>query len=273
MSNEPEEIIETTAFIAALQAQDAEAWELFIRHYGQKLYDYLVNKLPTHESIEDVLSEVFMAMVSTIGQWPPEVKLSTFVYSIANHKVADYWRRQTTKVELAEVANPEFNELLAQLPADTQQALLLRYHIGLSIPETAQVLGRTVKATESLLKRARQQFHEMSEEPPEAVLIAAPVERGAPEMRAVFGAVYPLLLLQKQLNQQNGMSEEARIFAHAQRQVEQMGNTTPATSFPEALRRIVQEAILPDPIPLLQQLFLLQQLLSRHYHYNTSGQL
>jgi len=273
MSNEPEEITETPAFIAALQAQDAEAWALFIRHYGQKLYGYLANKLPTHESVEDVLAEILMAMVSTIGQWVPEVKLSTFVYSIANRKVADYWRRRTTTVELADLPHTETRDLLAQLPEATQDVLLLRYYVGLSIAEIAQILGRPMKATESLLRRARQQLLEISTAPPETLIFEPKVEHNSLEVKNVFGAVYPLLLLQKLLNQQNGMSEEAQIFAHAQRQVEQMATTTPATSFPEALRRIVQEAILPDPMPLLQQLLLLQQFPSRHYHYNTSGQL
>ena len=49
----------------------------------------------------------------------------------------------------------EFREALASLPENTRQALLLRYREGFSVGEVAQILGRSYKATESLLSRAR----------------------------------------------------------------------------------------------------------------------
>jgi RNA polymerase sigma factor (sigma-70 family) len=80
--------------------------------------------------------------------------------------VADYWRRLRVTQELTEWiatdapdhARIEVFEALAELPEQSQQALLLRYYVGLSVGEIAEVLGRSYKATESLLSRVRRQF-------------------------------------------------------------------------------------------------------------------
>jgi RNA polymerase sigma-70 factor (ECF subfamily) len=47
---------------------------------------------------------------------------------------------------------------MAQLPADQRLALLFRYLDGLSVREVAEAIGRSEKATESLLARGRESF-------------------------------------------------------------------------------------------------------------------
>ena len=47
---------------------------------------------------------------------------------------------------------------IAQLPADQRIALLFRYLDGLTVREVSTVIGRSEKATESLLSRARDGF-------------------------------------------------------------------------------------------------------------------
>ena len=49
-------------------------------------------------------------------------------------------------------------EVLDRLGAHHRAALTLRYLDGLSVPEVADLLGRTVHATEALLVRARNAF-------------------------------------------------------------------------------------------------------------------
>jgi RNA polymerase sigma-70 factor (ECF subfamily) len=50
------------------------------------------------------------------------------------------------------------HEVLGRLGAHHRSALTLRYLDGLSVPEVAEHLGRTVHATEALLVRARVAF-------------------------------------------------------------------------------------------------------------------
>ena len=51
-----------------------------------------------------------------------------------------------------------------QLGAHHRSALTLRYLDGLSVPECAAVLDRTVHATEALLMRAKRAFRDIYEE-------------------------------------------------------------------------------------------------------------
>ena len=55
-------------------------------------------------------------------------------------------------------------EVLAELGAHHRAALTLRYLDGLSVPEVARELDRTVHATEALLVRARRAFRSAYEE-------------------------------------------------------------------------------------------------------------
>jgi RNA polymerase sigma-70 factor (ECF subfamily) len=154
------------AFLRRLQEGDDVAWSKFIDEWNPRLYSYLKYNLRNSDEIEDVLGETLLAVVQAIRNFDGNVTLSTFVYSIAYRKVADYWRRFRVSYELTEwiaVSGPqdtsiEVYEALAGLPEQSQQALLLRYYVGLSVAEIASILGRSYKATESLLSRVRRQF-------------------------------------------------------------------------------------------------------------------
>lgn len=69
------------------------------------------------------------------------------------------------------VATPSFDEVggpavaaLHQLPAEHRAVLVMRYLDGLTVAEIAEQLGRSVRATESLLARARAALRKQLEE-------------------------------------------------------------------------------------------------------------
>ena len=83
--------------------------------------------------------------------------------------MADFWRRRHDTAPLLESvaassepgaagAEVELEELLDALPELSRQVLLLRYQVGLSVSEIAEVIDRSYKGTESLLSRARSQL-------------------------------------------------------------------------------------------------------------------
>jgi RNA polymerase sigma-70 factor (ECF subfamily) len=138
-------------------------WAEFVTAWSPRLFAYLRYSLPTREDAEDVLSETMVASVEAIKNFDGKSQLSTWLYAIARRKVADYWRkagRNTEELSDLFQAAPtgfslEFREAMSSLPENTRQALLLRYREGFSVSEVAQILGRSYKATESLLSRAR----------------------------------------------------------------------------------------------------------------------
>ncbi len=165
--------------LKSLQGGDNSAWTAVTRDYSPRLYAYLRQNLPTAADAEDVLGETMAAAVRAVGSFDGRAALSTFLYSIAFRKVADFWRRNQNHSSLdlphsddgpepgaddPDVGDRlDFEEALNSVPELSRQVLLLRYHVGLGVPEIAEVIGRSYKGTESLLSRARIQLRDAIE--------------------------------------------------------------------------------------------------------------
>jgi RNA polymerase sigma-70 factor (ECF subfamily) len=150
--------------VRRLKANDAEAWLYFAQgKHSNRLYNYLRHKLPEEQDVEDVLQETMRAAIQAMQTFDGKVKLSTFLFSLANYKVADFWRKRQVTTELTDIhidpgmsdESIEFIELLQQLREEHRQVLLMRYYVGLGVDEIARILGKTYKGAESLLSRAR----------------------------------------------------------------------------------------------------------------------
>lgn len=156
-----------------LQVGDQLAWVEFTQQMRPRLLGYLRHNVPTQEDAEDVLGETMIAAVRSLKDFDGKASLSTFVFSLAYRKIADFWRKRQDTVALVEQQRSplgvnskavEFAEVLDQLPELSKQVLILRYHVGLSVGEIAQVIDRSYKGTESLLSRSRQQLRDALDE-------------------------------------------------------------------------------------------------------------
>jgi RNA polymerase sigma factor (sigma-70 family) len=153
-------------FLRQLQSGDEQAWAQFLAEWQQPLFRYLTYTLQDPDHAADVLSETLVAFVQAVQNFDGQVALSTFLYRIAANKRADFWRRRRPVSALdmdLPVAGPsllriEIEDALLALPTATRDAILLRYYVGLNVTEIAAVLGRSYKATESLLSRGRHQL-------------------------------------------------------------------------------------------------------------------
>lgn len=153
-----------------LQEGDNRAWEQLLDEWQGPLYQYLFNHLPTPENAYDVLQDTFEALVTAIKRFDGNVAISTFIYSIASRKSADFYRKRKVTGELTDFLSSEkldisvdgivFRDVLEAMQPQYREALLLRYKMGLSVSEMAAVLGRSYKATESLLSRSRKQLQD-----------------------------------------------------------------------------------------------------------------
>lgn len=145
--------------------------------YDQALPDvfgYLVRRCPEPVA-EELTSETFLAAVSAVRRGTVEHLTTPWLMTVARNKLVDHWRRQAREerkrhlVSVPELPpddtdwDDQLDEhraltVLRTLGAHHQAALTLRYLDGLSVPDVADRLGRTVHATEALLVRARSAF-------------------------------------------------------------------------------------------------------------------
>jgi RNA polymerase sigma-70 factor (ECF subfamily) len=155
----------------AVAVDDEELLGVFDRALAE-VYGYLLHRCRGKALAEDLTSETFLGALDSIRRgYGGEITVAWLI-GIARHKLADHWRREEReRRHLAAVAaapagpdyalqvEPELGmEVLALLSAHHRAALVLRHVDGLSVPEVATILGRSVHSTETLLVRARAAF-------------------------------------------------------------------------------------------------------------------
>ena len=138
-----------------------------------RVYGYLLPRCGSASIAEDLTAETFLAAVDASRHGTlPEVNIAWLI-GTARHKLVDHWRRESREARHLQALPDESvvdddvearferaraHEVLEELGAHHCAALTLRYLDGLSVPEVAEHLGRTVHATEALLVRARNAF-------------------------------------------------------------------------------------------------------------------
>ena len=154
--------------------QGAALLDLYDRALPE-VYGYLLPRCGSTTTAEDVTSETFLAAVDAVQRGAVDHLTVAWLIGVARHKLVDHWRRTAREERRLHrvAAEPEpalddpwdahvdaamAHAVLANLGPHHRSALTLRYLDGLSVPEVARHLDRTVHATEALLVRARGAF-------------------------------------------------------------------------------------------------------------------
>lgn len=157
--------------------RDPDAFRAFYDEALPRVYSYLFHRCGGRVAVaEDLTQETFLAAVKEIKRGRTVETPVAWVLVIARHKLVDHYRREEREERKAEAAREALavdDELvswdgevsreralaaLRSVAASQRAALALRYLDGLSVPEVADALGRSVEATESLLARGREAF-------------------------------------------------------------------------------------------------------------------
>ena len=139
-----------------------------------QVYGYLLPRARNAAVAEDLTAETFLAAVSAVQRGTVPDLTVAWLVGVARHKLVDHWRRQAREERQlravedtvvpwedpwdAKLDAVRAHAVLESLGPHHRGALMLRYLDGLSVPEVADALGRSVHATESLLARARRAF-------------------------------------------------------------------------------------------------------------------
>lgn len=190
VQQEPEEFAATSCapadreLVAAVLRKDRKATAQFVERFGDAVYRYLAARLfPRRDRLDDLFQETFLAAWKHLPNFRGDSALQTWLLGIARHKVEDYYRsclRQAQSFdEQAENSLPQEDgesflntgiddrkvnekimEVLGGLPEAYSLVLVWRYWEKRSAREMAELSGRSEKAVERLLARARALFRE-----------------------------------------------------------------------------------------------------------------
>jgi RNA polymerase sigma-70 factor (ECF subfamily) len=167
--------------IASLRRGETGAWAELCDRYGGALYRYAFHLAGGEASwAEDIRQETLLAAADAVRSFRGEAPLFGWLCAIARRKAADELRRRGRMADpLPDGDEPpgvwermeyeplpedvlQHSELRAgivralwNLPAEYREALTARYAEGTDVAALARRIGRSYKATESMLSRAR----------------------------------------------------------------------------------------------------------------------
>jgi RNA polymerase sigma-70 factor (ECF subfamily) len=154
--------------IALAQRGDRSAIGRLYQEYVQRIFRYILFRVPTYVDAEDLTAEVFVNMVKGLPSYQVTgAPFEAWLYRIAGAQVANYYRQTSHRqqTELSEtmpdtILSPEevvlekqmFSHLrnaLGKLPEEYQTILILRFVERKSHEEVAAQLDKTVSAVKN----------------------------------------------------------------------------------------------------------------------------
>lgn len=152
--------------IQVVQRGDRAALGMLYNQYFRPVWRYVNARLGRNrQDVEDVVSETFVAVIHHIDRFDPERgTIYSWLVGIARNKGTDLLRKKkrdelaSSRLPAEESTPPDIErlrQLLLELDDNERLVLEWKYLDDLTVREIAQRLGRTEKAIEALLYRAR----------------------------------------------------------------------------------------------------------------------
>ena len=136
------------------------------------VYGFLLRRCGRVDVAEELTAATFVSALSQQDResWPPQ-----WLLVIARNKLIDHWRRSSrakdhedlqktaARTEVADISKTvndrmEIAHVIGLLSPDHQAVIVLRHIDDQTVAKCAEELGRSVRATESLLGRAEAAF-------------------------------------------------------------------------------------------------------------------
>ncbi|MGH3979035.1 MAG: sigma-70 family RNA polymerase sigma factor [Pseudonocardiaceae bacterium] len=161
--------------VHAAQEGDKAAFGQLYDRYVDVVFRYVLFRVGDRALAEDLTSETFLRALRRItsvsyqgrdvGAWfvtiarnlvLDHVKSSRYRFEISTGEIIESGNtdRGPEQAALADATNAELLRCVAQLGADQQECIVLRFLQGLSVAETAELMGRNEGAVKALQHRA-----------------------------------------------------------------------------------------------------------------------
>ncbi|QNN54994.1 sigma-70 family RNA polymerase sigma factor [Nocardioides mesophilus] len=162
------------ALVELARGGDSEAFGMLFDHYHTAVYRFLYYRVGSVALAEDLMSETFFRALRGMGSFRWQGKdFGAWLMTIARNLATDHFKAGRTRLEmttedmsahddvtegpetsvLAALTNEALLAALKELPSEQQECLIMRFLQGLSIAETARVLGRSDGAVKQLQLR------------------------------------------------------------------------------------------------------------------------
>ena len=171
------EAARSLALVHRAQAGDADAFGALYDLYVGMVYRYVRHRVANPELAQDLTAETFLRALRRIGTFTWQGRdIGAWFVTIARNLVADHYKSGRYRLELstedvatsapvpiepgpedvvlARLQSADVLEAVRRLKPEQQECISLRFLQGLSVSETAQVMGKNDGAVKALQYRA-----------------------------------------------------------------------------------------------------------------------
>lgn len=162
------------ALVELARTGDKEAFGLLYDHYHASVYRFLYYRTRSAPLAEDLASETFFRALRNMNNFRWQGKdFGAWLMTIARNLTTDHFKAGRTRLEhavddmsahddategpegavLASLTNEVLLRALKSLPTEQQECIVMRFLQGMTIAETATVLGRSEGAVKQLQLR------------------------------------------------------------------------------------------------------------------------
>jgi RNA polymerase sigma-70 factor, ECF subfamily len=162
------------ALVELARKGDSDAFGMLYDHYQGSVYRFLFYRTRSSQLAEDLTSETFFRALRSMQSFRWQGKdFGAWLMTIARNLATDHFKAGRTRLELATedmglhddategpetlvlagLANEILLRALTELPSEQKDCLIMRFLQGMSIAETASVLGRSEGAIKQLQLR------------------------------------------------------------------------------------------------------------------------
>lgn len=156
----------------AYRGGDAGAFETLYARHRTRLFRFVLRSSRSRASAEELYQEVWMRVIEARATYKPTARFTTWLYTIAHHRMVDHWRRAGLDLVALDDLDPpaddpgperqmqsrealmRFADVLEKLPAAQLEAFLLHEEGGLTVAEIAAATGSNEEAAKSRLRYA-----------------------------------------------------------------------------------------------------------------------
>lgn len=163
----------------AYSGGDARAFDTLYAKYRGPLFRFILRSAKSRGEAEELFQDTWIKVIEARERYTPQAKFTTWLYTVAHHRLIDYWRRKGLTVVALEdeegeaVVEPQappsseparlveasqaaaqLEAAIASLPPVQREAFLLHYEADMSVAEIAEAMGTNAEAAKSRLRYA-----------------------------------------------------------------------------------------------------------------------
>lgn len=170
-------ILEDHQLLIDLKYARPEAVKAWYQQYSKKLHAYVTLKVSNVSDVDEIVHDIFMECLKNLPLFRGDSSIWTWMLHVAQHEVADYYRKSYAKKVIQTLPVTELSELpeiegsfeisqkvksvLKKMSAVSRELLQRKYIDKQHVKTISKDLGRSDKSVESLLFRARLEFKEL----------------------------------------------------------------------------------------------------------------